>query len=86
MSFRFGSNQQHDLTHVFTDGYINESGVINVKRLQVVLDEMAQWEQEVFEKEYADLNWFKGKQAKHVKEMEMGRKRSKLGTFVSLYH
>ncbi|KAJ3572931.1 hypothetical protein NP233_g2767 [Leucocoprinus birnbaumii] len=60
------------------DGYINEGGVINVKRLQVVLDEMAQWEREVFEKEYADLNWFKGKQDKHVKEMEMGRKRSKL--------
>lgn len=55
--------------------------MINVKRLQVVLDEMAQWEQEVFEKEFADLNWFKGKQAKHVKEMEMGRKRSKLGTY-----
>ncbi|KAI0833606.1 exonuclease II [Trametes gibbosa] len=60
------------------DGYINESGVINTKRLQVILDEMAEWEREVFEKEYADLNWFKGKQAKHVKEMEMGRKRSKL--------
>lgn len=69
------------LTRIRPDGYINESGTINVKRLQVVLDEMAQWEQEVFEKEYSDLNWFKGKQAKHLKEMEMGRKRSKLGTF-----
>lgn len=27
---------------------------------------MVSWEQEVFEKEYSeDLNWFKGKQAKH---------------------
>lgn len=43
---------------------------------------MAQWEQEVFEKEYADMNWYKGKQAKHVKEMEQGRKRSKLGSLV----
>lgn len=60
-------------------GYINESGTINTKRLQVVLDEMAQWEREIFEKEYADMNWYKGKQAKHVKEMEQGRKRSKLG-------
>lgn len=60
------------------DGYINESGVINTKRLQVILNEMAEWEQEVFEKEYSDLNWYKGKQAKHVKEMEMGRKRQKL--------
>ena len=72
------------IEHNCVDGYINENGVINVKRLQVVLDEMAQWEQEVFEKEYSDLNWFKGKQAKHLKEMEMGRKRSKLGT--SLNH
>jgi hypothetical protein len=47
--------------------------------LQPLLDGMAQWEQEVFEKQYVDANWFKGKQAKHVKEMEMGRKRSKLG-------
>jgi 5'-3' exoribonuclease 1 len=41
---------------------------------------MGHWEQEIFEKEYADLNWYKGKQAKHVKEMEMGQKRSKLGS------
>ncbi|KAI0787542.1 exonuclease II [Fomes fomentarius] len=60
------------------DGYLNESGVINTQRLQVILDEMALWEQEIFEKEYADLNWYKGKQEKHVKEMEAARKRSKL--------
>ena len=60
-------------------GYINENGTIDTKRLQVVLDEMAQWEREIFEKEYADMNWYKGKQAKHVQEMEQGRKRSKLG-------
>jgi 5'-3' exoribonuclease 1 len=27
------------------------------------------------------MNWYKGKQTKHVKEMEMGRKRSKLGEY-----
>ena len=63
-----------------TDGYINESGTISMKRLQVVLDEMAVWEQEIFEKEYSDMNWYKGKQAKHVKEMELARKRNQLGT------
>ena len=63
---------------LLTEGYVNENGTIHVKRLQVILDEMAHWEREVFEKEYADLNWYKGKQAKHVKEMELGRKRSKL--------
>lgn len=60
-------------------GYLNESGVIDTTRLQVVLDEMAAWEREVFEKEYGDMNWYKGKQAKHVIEMEAARKRSKLG-------
>ncbi|TRM64823.1 exonuclease II [Schizophyllum amplum] len=60
------------------DGYINESGTINTKRLQVVLNEMKEWEREMFEKEYADLNWYKGKQAKHMREMEMGKKRSKM--------
>ncbi|CAK5283845.1 unnamed protein product [Mycena citricolor] len=60
------------------DGYINVNGTISVKRLQIVLDEMALWEQDVFEKEYADVNWFKGKQAKHVNEMELARKRGKL--------
>lgn len=62
----------------FIDGYINENGSINTKRLQLVLDEMAQWEQEVFEKEYADMNWYKGKQRKHVEEMENGRKQAGL--------
>ena len=56
-----------------TDGYLNENGVINTKRLQVILDEMADWEKEVFEKEYADINWYKGKQAKHGKEMEISQ-------------
>ncbi|KAG6873483.1 hypothetical protein C0995_015186 [Termitomyces sp. Mi166 len=59
-------------------GYINENGTINTKRLQLVLDEMAQWEQEIFEREYSDANWYKGKQAKHVKEMELAQKRAKL--------
>jgi 5'-3' exoribonuclease 1 len=62
-----------------SDGYINESGAINTRRLQVIIDEMALWEQEVFEKEYGDMNWYKGKQAKHAKELELSRKRSKLG-------
>jgi 5'-3' exoribonuclease 1 len=40
---------------------------------------MREWEREVYEKEYVDMNWYKGKQTKHVKEMEMGRKDSKFG-------
>ncbi|KAL0953086.1 hypothetical protein HGRIS_004359 [Hohenbuehelia grisea] len=60
------------------EGYINDSGVINTQRLQVILDEMALWEREIFEKEYADMNWYKGKQAKHVNDMELARKRKQL--------
>jgi 5'-3' exoribonuclease 1 len=59
-------------------GYLNESGVIDTKRLQVILDEMIEWEKEVFEKEYGDLNWFKGKQDKHLKELEREKKRNPL--------
>ena len=66
-------------------GYINDRGTVSVERLQVVLDEMMEWEREVFEREYADISWYKGKQAKHVKEMEMGRTRSKLGMLLSLF-
>jgi 5'-3' exoribonuclease 1 len=49
------------------DGYINERGTINMQRLQLLIDGMAEWEQEIFEKEYADMNWFKGKQSQHAK-------------------
>jgi 5'-3' exoribonuclease 1 len=52
-----------------------------MRRLQVVLDEMVSWEQEVFEKEYSDMNWFKGKQSKHVKELQNGKKQEGLGKF-----
>lgn len=44
---------------------------------------MAEWEKDIFEKEYADLNWYKGKQAKHVKEMETARLRNKLGKSIT---
>ncbi|KAG7094057.1 hypothetical protein E1B28_007676 [Marasmius oreades] len=56
------------------DGYINQAGIINMSRLQSILDEMATWEQEVFEKEYADLGWFKGKQSKELEKLEQARK------------
>ncbi|KAJ3799720.1 exonuclease II [Lentinula aff. detonsa] len=47
------------------EGYINDAGMINLPRLQLILDEMAQWEVDVFEKEDSDTNWYKGKQAKY---------------------
>jgi 5'-3' exoribonuclease 1 len=63
---------------------MNENGKIITHRLQVVLDEMQIWEQEIFEKEYGDMNWYKGKQTKHVKEMELARKKAGNGAWASL--
>ena len=55
-----------------------------MKRLQVVLNEMRIWEREIYEKEYADANWFKGKQKKHGHEMEVARRRT--GLSLSLFY
>lgn len=64
------------------DGYVNESGTINTERLQRLLDEMTTWEQEVFEKEYDDRSWLRGKQSKHIQHMEASHKQwSQLGWY-----
>ncbi|KAJ3715996.1 exonuclease II [Lentinula raphanica] len=47
------------------EGYINDAGTIHLPRLQTILEEMAQWEVDVFEQENSDINWYKGKQAKY---------------------
>jgi 5'-3' exoribonuclease 1 len=59
-------------------GYLNEHGQLNTRRLQLVLDELCHLEQDEFEMEYADSNWFKGKQHKHVEALEQARTRAKL--------
>lgn len=59
-------------------GYLNEAGVIDTKRLQVILGEMVDWDKEVFEKECGDMNWFKGKQSRHIKELQRAKKRNSL--------
>ncbi|KAJ6450152.1 exonuclease II [Mycena sanguinolenta] len=54
-------------------GYINDGGVIEKKRLQVVLDQMGRWEEEIWEREYADRNWYRAKQAKYAPGDEAAR-------------
>jgi 5'-3' exoribonuclease 1 len=49
-----------------------------MSRLQAILNKMTSWEEDIFQKEYADQNWFKGKQAKHVNQIERERQRSKM--------
>ncbi|GAA6063728.1 hypothetical protein JCM10212_001629 [Sporobolomyces blumeae] len=53
-------------------GYINDHGILNVQRLQLILNELGIFEREHFEYDFADANWFKGKQsgAKMAKNME----------------
>ncbi len=67
-------------------GYLNEHGTISMPRLQMLLDQLAKFEVENFEKEFADHNWYKGKQQKEIDAMEKARKRGKLGESECLEH
>ena len=42
-------------------GYINEQGVINLKRMEKLLDELSEVEHRFFEAEYADAKWIDAK-------------------------
>ncbi|EXJ60448.1 alkaline phosphatase D [Cladophialophora yegresii CBS 114405] len=42
-------------------GYINEQGVINLQRMEVLLDELSEVEHRFFEAEYADSKWIDAK-------------------------
>lgn len=60
---------------------MNEHGTIALPRLQMMLDRLAEYEKERFEEEFADQNWYKGKQTKDIQAMEKARKRGKLGAY-----
>lgn len=62
-----------------TGGYLNEHGKISLPRLQMLLDKLGDFEKENFEAEFADSNWYKGKQHKAIDAMEKARKKGKLG-------
>lgn len=62
-------------------GYINDQGTISLPRLQLMLDKLAVFEVENFEEEFADQNWYKGKQQKDIEAMEKAKKRGKLSKF-----
>lgn len=50
----------------------------------MLLDELAKLELDVFEKEFADGNWYKGKQHKEIAAMEIARKSGKMGMLFQL--
>lgn len=60
-------------------GYIVHQGTINMERLQLVLDELANGEEETFLRETADLQYFQGKQRKHVHEAGKSKPHSDSG-------
>lgn len=59
-------------------GYINEFGVINLPRLAILLNELADVEYRFFESDNADAKWFKGKQMGKVDVMDKGKKKGGL--------
>lgn len=60
------------------EGYINEEGVINLSRLQLLLDELSKEEYRHFEHEHADSKWLRGKQAAETNGHEPTRAKGKL--------
>jgi 5'-3' exoribonuclease 1 len=60
------------------DGYINEGGVINMKRLASLLEELSHVEYRFFESESTDEKWFKGKQMAKEDVMVKGKAKGKL--------
>lgn len=60
-------------------GYLNEHGILNVQRLQLVLNELTVFETEHFEHEFADSSWYKGKQTKNISASEKAPGGTKLG-------
>jgi 5'-3' exoribonuclease 1 len=56
-------------------GYINEGGVINIKRLKLLLDDLSHVEFRFFEHENADAKWFKGKRMEKEDVMQRTKRK-----------
>lgn len=49
-----------------------------------MLDKLGQFEIDNFEEEFADQNWYKGKQQKEIEAMEKARKKGKMSQFFDI--
>lgn len=56
------------------DGYINEGGVMNLKRLGLLLEELSKEEYRFFEHESEDQKWFRAKKSAEAGEVAPKRK------------
>ncbi|KAJ6256625.1 hypothetical protein Dda_8490 [Drechslerella dactyloides] len=61
------------------NGYINDHGQVNLASLELVLNEMEEFEYKVFETEIGDASWLRGKQ---MKELEAAMKPTRPGKVV----
>lgn len=61
------------------DGYINESGTINMGRLAVLLEELSSVEYRFFETENADVKWLKAKQVATSDIVDRAKRKGRLG-------
>ncbi|KAM0335757.1 hypothetical protein ACHAQA_000807 [Verticillium albo-atrum] len=59
------------------DGYINEGGVINLKRLQRLLNELSKDETDQFEHDVSDERWFQSKQISEQQNNASQKQRGK---------
>ncbi|VBB76269.1 Putative 5'-3' exoribonuclease 1 [Podospora comata] len=59
------------------DGYINENGRVNLKRLAILLEELGREEYRFFEHENEDAGWLRGKKMLEHDEAEIARARVK---------
>ncbi|GET01384.1 exonuclease Kem1, putative [Rhizophagus clarus] len=59
-------------------GYINDGGILEMKRLEMIFKELTIFERDVYEGEFVDLKWFKGKQKRNLEMMEEKKRVEKL--------
>ncbi|CAG8710122.1 28270_t:CDS:10, partial [Gigaspora margarita] len=59
-------------------GYINDGGILDLERLEMMFKELSVFEKDIFEGEFEDLKWFKGKQRKNLDQIEKDKKKKKL--------
>lgn len=64
-------------------GYINEGGVINLKRLELLLDELSHVEYRFFESEHSDAAWMKDKSLQKEDVMQKVKRKGGIQTMTS---
>ena len=59
-------------------GYINEHGIINLKRLSLLLEALSKFEEQIYESESSAANWLKGKQKGTLEALDKAKSKGRL--------